>query len=137
MFPLQTTVLIVDDSPVSCETTQNYLNEIGYKNTLLAGDGDEALSLIHQLIASDKAVDLVICDWNMPKMTGIDLLRAIRAIPKLATLPFILLTSMNQIQDVTSAVIAGVDTFIVKPVEKETLEKKLQEVYDKRMKKKK
>lgn len=119
-------VMVVDDSSVMRQIIKNNLRQLGFElsNLLDAEDGEDALQKINQ----DK-IDLVISDWNMPKMTGIDFLKAIRADGDLKELPFLMVTSEADKEKIMEAVQAGVNQYIVKPFNANQLEEKIKEIF--------
>jgi len=119
-------VMVVDDSSVMRQIIKNNLKQLGFEfsNLLDAEDGEEALKKINQ-----GGVDLVISDWNMPKMTGIDFLKAIRADGALKELPFLMVTSEADKEKIMEAVQAGVNQYIVKPFNANQLEEKIKEIF--------
>lgn len=135
MFPLDTRILIVDDMPSVRELVRNTLKAMGYKYIQEAKDGEDGLNV---LLSSDKVpgknVQLVISDWMMPKMKGLELLKHVRATKEWADLPFILLTSEAERDQVTEAVLAGVSQYIVKPFSHKIFEDKLKAAYSKHFK---
>jgi two-component system chemotaxis response regulator CheY len=102
---------------------RNLLKQIAFTNVDEAADGSEALAKLR-----DKAYGLVISDWNMQPMTGLDLLRHVRADPALQHLPFIMITAESKTENVIAAKEAGVNNYIVKPFNAETLKAKIASV---------
>jgi two-component system chemotaxis response regulator CheY len=119
-------VMVVDDSSVMRQIIKNNLKQLGFEisNLLDAEDGEEALKKI-----GEGEVDLVISDWNMPRMTGIDLLRAVRSDDALKELPFLMVTSEADKEKVMEAVQAGVNQYIVKPFNANQLKEKIREIF--------
>lgn len=119
-------VMVVDDSSVMRQIIKNNLKQLGFElaNLLDAEDGEEALKKINE-----GEVDLVISDWNMPKMTGIDFLKAIRADGSLKELPFLMITSEADKEKIMQAVQAGVNQYIVKPFNANQLDEKIREIF--------
>jgi two-component system, chemotaxis family, chemotaxis protein CheY len=119
-------VMVVDDSSVMRQIIKNNLKQLGFElaNLLDAADGEEALKKINE-----GKVDLVISDWNMPKMTGIDFLKAIRADGSLKELPFLMVTSEADKEKIMQAVQAGVNQYIVKPFNANQLDEKIREIF--------
>ncbi|MFH1034191.1 MAG: response regulator [Pseudomonadota bacterium] len=113
-------VLVVDDFPAMRKLLLKSLRQMGVVNLLEAGDGVDAVKLLE----SDR-VDLLISDWNMPDMGGLELLRWVRQKFTTARLPFLMVTTKGQQMDVVEAVKAGVDAYIVKPFTQEILEGKM------------
>ncbi len=116
-------VLIVDDYKTMLRIIRNLLKQIGFENVDEAADGTEALGKLRT-----KRYGLVISDWNMSPMTGLELLQAVRADAKLATIPFIMITAESKTENVVAAKQAGVSNYIVKPFNAETLQGKIEKV---------
>ena len=113
-------ILIVDDYKTMLRIIRNLLAELGFKNVDEASDGSEALESLRA-----KKYDLVISDWNMEPMTGLDLLKEVRADEQLAPLPFIMVTAESKTENVVAAKKAGVNNYIVKPFNAATLRSKV------------
>ena len=118
-------ILLVEDSPNVLEITKEFLNELGFENIITARDGSEALDRIRLMIQRGGKFDLVISDWEMPKMDGLVLLKKIRQNEALKGLPFIILTANDKKEHVLKAVQAGINNYIVKPVDPEILQEKI------------
>jgi len=116
-------ILVVDDALTMRRIVINLLRQLGFTNMNEADDGTTAWDKLHS-----ETFDLIISDWNMPKMTGIDLLRKIRADGKYSQLPFIMVTAEGKRENVIAAVQAGVSNYIVKPFNAATLKEKLVKV---------
>jgi len=116
-------ILIVDDYKTMLRIIRNLLKQLSFTNVDEASDGSEALAKLR-----DKAYGLVISDWNMQPMTGLDLLREVRADAALAHLPFIMITAESKAENVVAAKEAGVNNYIVKPFNAETLKAKISSV---------
>ena len=117
-------VLIVDDYKTMLRIMRNLLRQIGFLNVEEAMDGTEAL----QMLQADNNYGLIISDWNMEPMTGIELLRAVRADDKLKAIPFIMITAENKVENVIAAKQEGVSNYIVKPFNADTLQGKMRSV---------
>lgn len=116
----QLRVLIVEDNRESMQLLKMVLKDLGVSQMLAAGDGKEAESI---LAASHEQVDLVICDWRMPRMTGLELLELVRrAYPDM---PFLMVTANRDIESVKAARDLGVNAYIAKPYSPEQMETKL------------
>jgi two-component system chemotaxis response regulator CheY len=113
-------ILIVDDYKTMLRIIRNLLKQLGFNNVEEATDGSMALQKLR-----DKDYGLVISDWNMEPMTGIQLLREVRADTRLKTLPFIMITAESKTENVVAAKAAGVNNYIVKPFNAATLKTKL------------
>lgn len=118
-------ILIVDDFPTMRRITRNLLGDLGFKHVDEAGDGAAALALLR-----DGGFDLLITDWSMPGMPGIDLLKAVRADPKLEALPVLMIAAESKRAQVEEAAQAGVDGYVVKPFTARTLEERLQRLFE-------
>ena len=116
-------ILIVDDYKTMLRIIRNLLKQLGFNNVDEATDGSMALGKLR-----DKDYGLVISDWNMEPMTGIQLLREVRADAKLKALPFIMITAESKTENVIAAKEAGVNNYIVKPFNAATLKTKLASV---------
>jgi two-component system chemotaxis response regulator CheY len=116
-------VLIVDDYATMLRIVRNLLKQIGFNNVDEASDGAQALQKMKM-----KKYGLVISDWNMEPMTGIQLLREVRQDPELQTTPFIMVTAESKTENVVEAKKAGVSNYIVKPFNSETLKGKIASV---------
>ena len=116
-------VLIVDDYKTMLRIIRNLLKQLGFNNVDEAMDGSEALQKLR-----GKDYGLVISDWNMEPMTGIQLLREVRADKRMQDLPFIMITAESKTENVIAAKQAGVSNYIVKPFNAATLKQKLTSV---------
>ena len=116
-------ILVVDDYKTMIRIIQNLLKQLGFQNIDDASDGQDALTKLRA-----KDYGLVISDWNMEPMTGYDLIRTMRADPDLKALPFIMVTAETKTENVIAAKQAGVNNYIVKPFNAETLKQKMQTV---------
>ena len=118
-------ILIVDDFSTMRRIVKNLLNDLGFTNTAEADDGTTAL------VELQKAkFDLVVTDWNMPGMPGIDLLKAIRADESLAKIPVLMVTAEAKREQIIEAAQAGVNGYIIKPFTAATLEDKLTKIFE-------
>jgi two-component system chemotaxis response regulator CheY len=117
-------VLVVDDYKTMTRIIRNLLKQIDFHDADEAADGHEALA---KLRAGN--FGLVISDWNMAPMTGLDLLKEVRADAKLKHLPFIMVTAESKTENVVAAKQAGVSNYIVKPFNAETLKEKIEKVF--------
>ncbi len=118
-----TKILVVDDFSTMRKITRTLLGKLGYANVEEADDGLAALVLL-----LEGRFDFLITDWDMPGMTGIDLLRAVRADPVLADLPVLMVSSEARREEILMAEAAGVDGYIVKPYTVETLRDRIEYV---------
>ncbi|RMD65195.1 MAG: response regulator [Alphaproteobacteria bacterium] len=113
-------ILIVDDYKTMLRIIRNLLKQLGFNNVDEATDGSQALQKLR-----DKEFGLVISDWNMEPMSGLQLLKEVRADTKLKELPFIMITAESKSENVIAAKEAGVSNYIVKPFNAATLKGKL------------
>lgn len=117
-------ILIVDDFSTMRRIIKNLLRDLGFQNTSEADDGTTALPMLQS-----GNYDLLITDWNMPGMQGIDLLKHVRADQKLATLPVMMVTAEQKREQIVEAAQAGVNGYIVKPFTAQTLKEKLEKIF--------
>jgi two-component system, chemotaxis family, chemotaxis protein CheY len=118
-------ILIVDDFATMRKVIRNLLKQSGYENVTEAEDGVAAMNVL-----KSTKIDFVISDWNMPNMTGIELLRAVRSDNELSTLPFLMVTAESLKDNVVEAVKAGVSNYIVKPFTAEVLGEKIDKILE-------
>lgn len=118
-------ILIVDDFSTMRRIIKNLLRDLGFNNTAEADDGCTALPML-----KSGQYDLLITDWNMPGMTGIDLLKAVRAEPTLASLPVMMVTAESKREQIIEAAQAGVNGYIIKPFTAQTLKEKLDKIFE-------
>ena len=117
-------ILVVDDYATMRRIVRNLLTQIGYSDIEEAGDGVSALQKLRE-----SKFGLVISDWNMEPMTGLQLLKEIRADNKLSGTPFIMVTAESKTENVIAAKEAGVNNYIVKPFNAATLKTKIEAVF--------
>jgi len=117
-------VLVVDDYSTMVRIIRNLLKQLGFADVDDAHDGAEAITKMRA-----KRYGLVISDWNMEPMTGFELLRQVRSDPGLAQTPFIMVTAESKTENVIAARKAGVNNYIVKPVNAQTLKAKIEAVF--------
>jgi two-component system chemotaxis response regulator CheY len=118
-------VLIVDDFASMRRIIKNTLKQIGLKHVLEADDGTTALAML-----KEQKVDLILADWNMPKMSGLELLKKIRKEGALKSIPVLLVTAEAQKENVMEAIQAGVSNYIVKPFTPDSMKQKLEQTLD-------
>jgi two-component system chemotaxis response regulator CheY len=116
-------ILVVDDYKTMVRIIRNLLKQLGFNNVDDANDGSTALDKLR-----DRQYGLVISDWNMQPMTGLQLLKEVRADGQLKGTPFIMVTAESKTENVVAAKEAGVNNYIVKPFNAETLKKKMSSV---------
>lgn len=116
-------ILVVDDYSTMRRIIRNLLRQLDLTNVEEAQDGSSGLKVLR-----DQHFDLIISDWNMEPMTGLQLLKTVRSDPKLKKIPFIMVTAESKTENVVAAKQAGVSNYIVKPFNAETLKQKLESV---------
>lgn len=131
MFKPTTNFLIVDDFSTSRKIVKNALSDMGYTHSVEAEDGVEALQILKDLSKTERPINFIISDWNMPNMLGIDLLKACRQDKDFKNLPFILITVESEPTQILEAGNAGVTDYIIKPFTTEALKIKLVSAYNK------
>jgi len=117
------TVLVVDDFSTMRRIVRNVLRELDFKNILEADDGTTAVDVLQS-----HKVDLIVSDWNMPKMTGLELLKFVRSNDKTKDIPFLMVTAEAQKENIVEAIKAKVSNYIVKPFTASTLAEKLAKI---------
>jgi len=117
-------ILVVDDMVTMRKIVKSILKQLGFAHVEEAENGQDAL----QKLRSD-TFGFVVSDWNMPVMTGIDMLRSIRGDEKLKAIPVLMVTAEAQQSNLVEAVQAGVSNYIVKPFTAETMQEKLEKIF--------
>lgn len=117
-------ILVVDDYKTMQRIVRTLLNQLGFMNIDEATDGTMALEKI-----KTKQYELIISDWNMQPMTGLELLKNVRADAKTKDIPFLMITAESKVENVVAAKEAGVSNYIVKPFNAETLKAKLKSIF--------
>jgi len=117
--------LVVDDFSTMRRIVKNLLNDLGYANVQEADDGNTALPMLQT-----GGFDFLVTDWNMPGMPGLDLLKAVRADPKLAKMPVLMLTAEAKREQIIEAAQAGVNGYVIKPFTATTLSDKLGKIFE-------
>lgn len=116
--------LVVDDSVTMRRIVANSLKAIGYEAFVEAGDGKEALSKL----SGDDSINFVITDWNMPEVSGLELVKSIRSTDKFAKLPILMVTTRGLKEDIVEALQARVNNYIVKPFTPQILREKIDQI---------
>ncbi len=116
--------LVVDDSVTMRRIVLNSLKQIGHDAFVEAGDGREALSKLQ----ADDGINFIITDWNMPDLTGLDLVKAVRANSKYETIPILMVTTRGMKEDIVEALQAKVNNYIVKPFTPQVLREKIEQI---------
>lgn len=117
-------VLVVDDFSTMRRIVKNILRQLGFNNVVEADDGTTAWEILNK-----DNIQFIVSDWNMPKMTGIDLLRKVRASEEFADIPFLMVTAEAQQENIIEAVQAKVSNYIVKPFTPETMKQKIDKIF--------
>jgi two-component system chemotaxis response regulator CheY len=128
-FPYEAKILVVDDMSMTREQISSFLKEIGYQDVAEAPDGRTAWRFLENSAEASAPFDLILCDINMPEMNGIELLEKVRSHPILQGIPFVMITAESEQQMVLKAMKTGVNSYLVKPLKKDVLLQKLEEVY--------
>ncbi len=125
-MPIDTSikVLVVDDFATMRRIVKGVLKQLGFTDIIEAEDGSLALEELKK-----EKIGLIVSDWNMPNMTGLDLLKAVRGDDNLRGIPFIMVTAEGQKENVVEAVKSGVSNYIVKPFTPETFSEKLHKIF--------
>ncbi len=118
-------ILVVDDFSTMRRIVKNLLGELGLTNVVEADDGKTALPILQS-----SRIDLVITDWNMPGVTGIELLKSIRSDPSLTAIPVLMVTAEAKREQIVNAAQAGVNGYIIKPFTAATLKEKLEKIFE-------
>ncbi len=118
-------ILIVDDFSTMRRIIKNLLRDLGFNNVSEADDGASAMPML-----KTGGYQFLVTDWNMPGMTGIDLLKAVRADPDLAKLPVLMVTAEQKREQIIEAAQAGVNGYIVKPFTATTLKEKIDKIFE-------
>jgi len=118
-------VLVVDDFASMRRVIKGALKQMGFTMIIEAEDGNDALKQLKK-----EEIGLILSDWNMPRMTGIDLLKAVKSDEGLKDIPFVMVTAEGQKDNVVDALQAGVDNYIMKPFTPESLEQKIKKVLE-------
>ncbi len=115
--------LVVDDFSTMRRIVKNLLNDLGYANVVEADDGTSAWPLLQA-----GGIDFLVTDWNMPGMPGLELLKQVRADPKLAKMPVLMLTAEAKREQIIEAAQAGVNGYVIKPFTAVTLKEKIDKI---------
>ena len=118
-------ILIVDDFSTMRRIIKNLLRDLGFSNTAEADDGVTALPML-----KSGSFDFLVTDWNMPGMTGIELLKEVRADEKLSSLPVLMVTAEAKRDQIIEAAQAGVNGYVVKPFTAQALKEKIDKIFD-------
>jgi two-component system chemotaxis response regulator CheY len=126
MQPAEIRVLVVDDDELIASVMQALLNSVGIQKVHIANDGLRAISMLYD---ATPVYDLVLCDWNMPIKSGLDVNNAMRAAERYMDTCFMLVTAVTEAKQIRAAIEEGVDDYVVKPIEEEKIIKKIQRYF--------
>jgi len=118
-------ILVVDDFSTMRRIIKNLLRDLGFQNITEADDGKTALPILQQ-----GGIDFLVTDWNMPGMTGIDLVKHVRATPELSHIPILMVTAEAKREQIIAAAQAGVNGYVVKPFTAAVLKEKLEKIFE-------
>lgn len=119
-------VLVVDDFSTMRRIVKNILRQLGFENIVEADDGETAVTKLET-----ERIDFVVSDWNMPKMSGLDLLKWVRSHEEFKDLPFLMVTAEAQKENILEAVKAQVSNYIVKPFTADVMLEKIEKIFNK------
>jgi len=129
VFPPDTKFLIAEDTKTVRALIKDILHNIGYNQIFEAEDGDQALKLMQQALAENDPFGFIIADWNMPGLTGIELLEIRNSDSRFRNIPFLMVTIESERDYVLKAVAMGVSDFVVKPFSESTIKTKIQSIW--------
>lgn len=118
-------ILIVDDFSTMRRIIKNLLRDLGFGNTVEADDGQSGFAKLQS-----GGIDFLVTDWNMPGMTGLELLKAVRADPNLSNLPVLMVTAEAKREQIVEAAHAGVNGYVIKPFTAATLKEKIERIFE-------
>lgn len=118
-------ILVVDDFSTMRRIVKNQLRELGFSDILEAEDGGAAFQILQS-----KSIDFVVTDWNMPGVTGLELLKKIRADEKYKSLPVLMVTAEAKREQIVEAAQSGVNGYVVKPFNAVTLQEKIERIFE-------
>ncbi|WP_417223806.1 chemotaxis response regulator CheY [Amphritea sp.] len=118
-------ILVVDDFSTMRRIIKNLLRDLGFTNIVEADDGSTALPVLKA-----GGIDFLVTDWNMPKMSGIDLLKTVRADPSLSHIPILMVTAEAKREQIIMAAQAGVNGYIIKPFTAAVLKEKIDKIFE-------
>ena len=124
-------IIVVDDMITMRRILINMLTELGFKDITQAQDGDIAWKVIKEKTQYKTPIEFIVSDWNMPNMSGIELLRKVRSDEQMKNVPFLMVTAENENEKVKEAVTAGVTNLIVKPFTIDIFKTKLTQIFGK------
>ena len=119
-------ILVVDDFPTMRRIVKTLMRQQGFTNFVEAEDGQQGFKMLETM----PDIEFIVSDWNMPNMTGLEFLKAVRADPRFKHLPFLMVTAEAEKEKIIEAVKSGVSNYIVKPFTGDTLREKLSKVFN-------
>jgi two-component system chemotaxis response regulator CheY len=125
MFPNETRFLVADDMVGMRKLVKQNLQQLGYRNIVDVEDGEAAYRAMIDALLEKRPFDVVLSDWKMPKMNGLEFLKAVRDHPELSATVFLLVTAENEFEQVKAAIALGVHDYVVKPFTPQSLKSKL------------
>jgi two-component system, chemotaxis family, chemotaxis protein CheY len=125
MLPKNTKILVVDDMRTMRMIVQKALDKMGFVNVTEARDGSVAIPLIDDAVNAGDPFKLIFCDWNMPEVAGIDVLKHVRANGKMSDTAFIMVTAEREQHQIMEAIKHGVTDYIAKPFTQDTISQKI------------
>ena len=125
-------VLVVDDMMTMRKIVSKNLKAIGFTDLIEADDGIPAWKILEEQLAANTPIQFVVSDWNMPGMTGLDLLKKVRGHEAMKKIPFLMVTAEGEKENIIAAVQAGVSNYIIKPFTPQTLQEKIAAIFKKK-----
>ena len=122
-------VIVIDDMPTMVKIISRMLQNIRFKNIKTAKDGKEAWQMLQEATERKDPYQFIVSDWNMPNMTGLELLKLVRASTDYAKTPFLMITAESEKEQVVVAISGGVTNYIAKPFTPPTLEEKIKKIF--------
>ncbi len=135
MFAPDTRIIVVDDMRTMRTIIRKVLTGMGFSNVVDVEDGAKAWNAIKEAEAMREPFQLIVSDWTMPNLSGLDLLKKVRADAVLAKTPFLMVTAESDAAQVKEAILAGVNNYVTKPFTPDSIKLKIQAIYDKLPKK--
>ncbi len=129
MFAQTTLFLVVDDMEPLRRVVRAMLKNLGYLNVVEASSGQQAIQVLEKTFLIGKPVEVILSDWQMPGMTGIEFLEVVRTTEQYSHLPFIMITAEGQREQIIAAIQGGVSSYLIKPISPAVLEDKLKAVW--------
>jgi len=130
VFPPQTKILVVEDTVPIREIITAFLRNLGFSNIFESEDVPGALKHLQTATDAHQPIELIISDWKMPGMSGLDLLNSVRRKPEWTKIPFVFLTSENKQDQIIRAIQSGANNYILKPLIEDTLRDKLRRTWE-------